>query len=41
MMPKSRLLIIDAVMPDGNIPHESKDFDLFMLALFGGQRALP
>ncbi len=37
MMPTSRLLIIDALMPEGNIPHESKDFDLFMLALFGGQ----
>lgn len=37
MMPTSRLLIIDAVMPEGNISHESKDFDLFMLALFGGQ----
>lgn len=37
MRSKSRLLIIDAVMPEGNIPHESKDFDLFMLALFGGQ----
>lgn len=37
MKPTSRLLIIDTVMPEGNIPHESKDFDLFMLALFGGQ----
>lgn len=37
MMPTSKLLIIDAVIPEGNIPHESKDFDLFMLALFGGQ----
>jgi len=37
MRPTSRLLIVDAVMPEGNIPHESKDFDLFMLALFGGQ----
>lgn len=37
MMSTSRLLIIDSVMPEGNIYHESKDFDLFMLALFGGQ----
>lgn len=37
MMSTSRLLIIDAVMPEGNVPHESKDFDLFMLALFGGR----
>ena len=37
MQPACRLLIIDAVMPEGNISHQSKDFDLFMLALFGGQ----
>ncbi len=37
MATTSRLLIIDAVVPEGNTPHESKNFDLFMLALFGGQ----
>lgn len=37
MKPDSRLLIIDAVMPEGNAPHESKNIDLFMLTLFGGQ----
>lgn len=34
--PESRLVVIDAVVPEGNAPHGAKWLDLLMLALFGG-----
>ncbi len=37
MGPKSRLLIIETVIPPGNAPHESKFLDMVMLAIPGGQ----
>jgi O-methyltransferase domain/Dimerisation domain len=33
----ARLLIVDAVVPDGNEPHGAKWLDLLMLALFNGR----
>ena len=32
-----RVLVIDAIVPQGNVEHGSKDVDLLMLALLGGQ----
>jgi SAM-dependent methyltransferase len=33
----ARLLVLDAVVPEGNEPHGAKWLDLLMLALFGGR----
>lgn len=35
--PEGRLLILEAVVPEGNEPHGSKWLDLLMLALFAGR----
>jgi hypothetical protein len=35
--PQARLLVLDAVVPDGNEPHGAKWLDLLMLALFAGR----
>jgi hypothetical protein len=37
MGPKSRLLIIEMVIPAGNAPHPGKSTDIVMLAVPGGQ----
>jgi hypothetical protein len=37
MGPDSRLLIVEAVLPDGNVPHQGKLQDLVMLLFPGGQ----
>jgi hypothetical protein len=40
--PRARVLILDAVIPEGNDPHGSKWLDLLMLVLAGGrERSLP
>lgn len=33
----ARLLVVDAVVPAGNEPHDAKQLDLLMLALFGAR----
>lgn len=35
--PGGRVLVIEAVVPSGNVEHPSKDVDIMMLALLGGQ----
>lgn len=37
MRPDSRLLIVETVIPEGNVPHQGKLQDLVMLVLPGGQ----
>jgi hypothetical protein len=37
MGPKSRLLIVETVLPEGNAPHQGKLQDLVMLVIPGGQ----
>ena len=37
MRPRSRLIIIDAVMEPGNEPHPSKWLDLHMMVALGGR----
>ena len=34
---EGRVLVIDAIVPPGNVEHASKDVDLMLLALLGGQ----
>jgi hypothetical protein len=36
MAPGSRLLIIEAVLPDGDAPHHGKLLDLLMMTITGG-----
>jgi hypothetical protein len=37
MKPNGRLLIVEQVLPDGDIPHPGKLLDMSMLVLTGGQ----
>lgn len=37
MSSASRLLLIERVVPPGDVPHPSKDMDLFMLVVLGGR----
>jgi hypothetical protein len=37
MAPGGRVLVIDAIVPAGNVEHASKDIDILMLVLLGGQ----
>ncbi|MFF9571511.1 methyltransferase [Streptomyces sp. NPDC014685] len=37
MAPGGRILVIDAVVPPGNLPHQSKTLDLMMMASLGGR----
>src|SRR6185436_3799347 len=37
MNPGSKLLVIDAVIPEGNEPHPGKFMDINMLAMTGGR----
>jgi len=37
LRPGGRVLVLDAVVPPGNAPHQSKTLDLMMMASFGGR----
>ena len=37
MTPRSRLLIVEMVLPAGNVPHPGKLLDIAMLVMPGGQ----
>jgi hypothetical protein len=37
MRPDARLLIVEMVLPPGDVPHPGKILDMVMLALIGGQ----
>lgn len=38
MAPGGRILVIDAVVPPGDLPHQSKTLDLMMMASLGGRQ---
>lgn len=40
MMPESKLYVIDAIVPEGNVPHFSKDIEAFLMTWGGQERDL-
>ncbi len=40
MTPESRLYVVDAIVPEGNVPHFSKDLEAFLMTWGGQERDL-